>query len=50
MANKLKSQEIYELLDGYNSEIDMLDSDDEEFPNELHRMNEEGTNTTQFIL
>jgi len=30
MANKLKPQEIYELLDGYNSELDTLnDSDDE---------------------
>jgi len=34
---------MYELLDGYNSDIDMLDSDDEEVPNELHRMNEEDT-------
>lgn len=44
MANKLKPQEIYELLDGYNSELDTLDdSDDEQVPNELHKMNEEGT-------
>jgi hypothetical protein len=42
MANKLKPQEIYELLDGYNSELDTLDdSDDEQVPNELHKMNEE---------
>ncbi|XP_060862211.1 piggyBac transposable element-derived protein 3-like [Metopolophium dirhodum] len=43
MANKLKPQDIYELLDGYNSELDTLDdSDDEQVPNELHQMNEEG--------
>jgi len=52
MANKLKPQEIYELLDGYNSELDALDdSDDEQVSNELHQMNEEGTkyNSAYFI-
>ncbi|KAE9524126.1 hypothetical protein AGLY_015491 [Aphis glycines] len=39
MANKLKPHEIYVLLDGYNSELDTLDdSDDEQVPNELHKM------------
>jgi len=43
MANKLKPQEIYELLDGYDSELDTLDdSDDEQVPNELHQTDEEG--------
>lgn len=43
MANGLKSQEIFELLDGYNSELDILDSDYEQVPNELEQMNEAGT-------
>jgi len=43
MANKLKPQDIFELLDGYNSELDTLDSDDEQdVPNELQQINEEG--------
>jgi len=52
MANKLKPREIYELLDGYNSELDTLDDcDDKQVPNELHQMNEEGTkyNSAYFI-
>lgn len=35
MANNLKPKEIFELLNGYNFKLDILDSDDEQDPYEL---------------
>lgn len=50
MANKLKPQEIFEMLDGYNSELDTLDSDDEQFFNKLQQMNKEGEYNTYYFI
>lgn len=49
VANKLKPQEIFELLDGYTPELDTLDSDDEQFPIELQKMNEDGKYNTAYF-
>lgn len=50
MASNLKPQDIFELLNGYNSELDTLDSDDEQVPNELQRMNDEGTIQHKYLI